>query len=117
MEEETILLLRELLRPTSRAHHNCEPPPLFHGKGSSINARSMQSLGSRRQRERQHPRDMLTLTLFYPIQFIKITDFAGNLYWNPGRVEARNTPHSTFSAQDRLRECMIPNSVKTYACH
>src|SRR5256885_5460931 len=73
---------RELLRSSTRPDDHAEATFLGKGQGSAIDARYAQRLCSRRDRQRQYPRDMLALASVHPRQLIEISYLAGNLYRN-----------------------------------
>ena len=82
MEKKPVLFFSELLRSSTRPDDHAEATFLGKGQGSGIDARYAQRLCSRRDRQRQYPRDMLALASVHPRQLIEISYLAGNLYRN-----------------------------------
>ena len=82
MEKKPVLFFSELLRSSTRPDDHAEATFLGKGQGSGIDARYAQRLCSRRDRQRQYPRDMLALASVHPRQLIEISYLAGNLHGN-----------------------------------
>jgi hypothetical protein len=54
---------------------------------------------------------MFPLARIYPGEFIKVWDFAGDVYRQIGRIETRDSFYPRFSSQNRLAKGCLTHAI------
>ena len=96
---EAVLLLGKFLRAAAGSQNHADLALLLHRHGGGIEAGILDGFGGCGNGQRHDAGDMLALARVHPRQFVKFGNFAGDMYRQGGRIEARDAFYAGFAGE------------------